>query len=146
MNMAKVLVVDDDKDILKMVQVTLSRAGIDSDTALSAEEGLEKMRTRLYAVVVSDIHMPGMTGVEMVTALKQMSPLVQIIMLTGDAKLPLVIDCIERGAVDFFSKGSAPELLVHAVTGAMERVVRWAGWIGSQSREVASFAAAAGTR
>ncbi len=135
MNGPKILVVDDDEDIVGMVQTKLAGAGLSSDTACTAKEGLALMRKNLYLVVVLDIHMPGMSGVEMISALKQISPLVQVIMLTADASIERVIDCVDRGVVDFFSKSDPLIQMVESVGTALGRGARWASWMGSRSRQ-----------
>ncbi len=133
-NMAKVLVIDDDESIVRLVQATLASAGIDSDAAHSAEEGIAMMRACLYRVVVLDIHMPGISGIEMIGDLKSVSPLVQVIMLTSDSSFQNVVECVGRGAVDFFTK-DAKQLppMAESVSAALARGARWASWLGIHS-------------
>lgn len=130
MSLPKVLVVDDDPDVLDVIRVKLQKVGIATDGADSAEQALSLMRQNLYIAAVADIHMPGQSGAAMVSAFKEISPLVQVIMLTADASMSRVIDCVDRGAVDFFSKNDEPALLVEAVANAIQRGVRWRSWIG----------------
>ena len=127
---AKVIAVDDDPVITHMVRARLESAGIACDVASSAEEALTLMRRNLYFVVVTDIHMPGMSGVELISALKEVSPLVQIIMLTVDACVAQVIQCAERGAVDFLSKDGDYNQIVVTVGAVLARRQRWAEWLG----------------
>lgn len=130
----KVMVVDDDEDIRTLVQTTLSLAGIDSDAAATAEEALERMNENLYSVVALDIHMPGMNGVELISRLKKISPLIQIIMLSSDSSMERVVECMDRGAVDFFTKETHQvPLMVEAIGSALGRGARWASWIGTHS-------------
>ena len=138
MDRKRVLVVDDDNDVLDVVENRLKRAGIPCETSLSAEDALELMGRNLYVVVVSDIHMPGMDGVELIGRLKRMSPLVQIIMLSSDNVLDQVIACADRGAIDFFSKTEGLTGLVQSVQEALDRTDRWAAWMGV--RETAASA------
>lgn len=134
---AKVLVVDDSQTISRLLQSRLAAAGIASDTAHSAEKALQMMERHLYFVVVADIHMPGTDGVALLSSLKRVSPLVQVIMLTGDASLEQVIECADRGAIDFFSKQEPLPPLTEAVAAALARAARWAGWLrqGSTTSE-----------
>ena len=144
MERMRVLAVDDDQDILDLVQSHLQRAGIPSDGATSAEHALKMMEKNLYVVVVADIHMPGIGGVELISALKELSPLVQVIMLTGDTSMLQVVACADRGAVDFFSKSQNHSELVRSVREALERTDRWAGWMGQHHPDGAQPISAAG--
>ncbi len=132
MNPARVLVVDDDESMLRLVRMRLGNAGIAADTALSAEDALTIMRTNLYYVVILDINMPGMSGVEMVEALKQRNPLVQVIMLTVEASFGRVLDCVDRGAVDFFTKTEDLSEMIDSARVSLTRAARWARLIGHQ--------------
>ncbi len=134
MNKNRVMVVDDDESIRALVQKKLEMAGITADAAASAEGGFQAMRDNLYTVVVLDIHMPGMNGPEMIATLKEISPIVQVIMLTSDSSFERVIQCLDRGAVDFFAKEAQQlTLMAEAVSSAMGRGARWASWIGTRS-------------
>lgn len=137
MTRTKVLAVDDDKVVSQLVRFCLERAGIPCDTASSAERALQLMEHNLYSVVVADIHMPGMGGVELISALKAISPLVQIIMLTSDNSMEKVIACADRGAVDFFEKKAGFECLLDSVQNALGRCERWAEWLGAPAQRFA---------
>jgi DNA-binding NtrC family response regulator len=127
-----VLAVDDDISIRQLVHARLEAAGIACDVVESAEQALEMMQRHLYFAVVCDIHMSGMDGVHAISALKEINPLVQIIMLTADASVEQVIACADRGAVDFFSKNGDYAELVDMVTIILNRRERWAQWIGQK--------------
>lgn len=130
MPMSRILVIEDDEDMLDLIRTTLERAGLQSDGATSAERGYELMQRHLYQVAVLDIHLPGQSGVQTINALKRLNPLVQVLMLTSDASIERVIDCIDRGACDFFLKTDNLQPLVEAVTAATSRGARWSSWIG----------------
>jgi len=123
----QVLVVDDDVDVADLVSAKLAAAGISAGTAYSAKDALQQMEQKPYSIVVSDIHMPGMTGVELISALKQFNPLVQVIMRTADATMGRVIDCADRGASDFFSKDDDLSTVIESVRAAQGRVEHWVG-------------------
>jgi phosphoserine phosphatase RsbU/P len=133
MDKARILVVDDDEDVRDMVQMELAKAGFRSDSAATAQEGLAMMEHHLYPVVVLDIHMPGTNGVEMLGSLKQLNSLVQVLMLTSDASMHRVIECMDRGAADFFSKTESMCHLVGGVAAALGRTVRWMSWMGTRA-------------
>lgn len=120
-----VLVVDDDIDVLDLLKAKLSSAGIECDTADSADDALRQVEKQPYSVVISDINMPGMNGVELISALKRHSPLVQVIMRTADPSISRVIECADRGAVDFYSKENDLSLCIESVRAAQRRIDRW---------------------
>lgn len=141
MNSNKVLVVDDDPSIVRLVSARLKKAGLTCDTALSAEEALKLMQQHLYFVVVADLHLPGLSGDKLISALKQISPLTQVVVLTGDASLQQVIACVDRGAVDFFAKSGDYGELVECVESALRRRDRWGECLGQNRFETASAGA-----
>lgn len=138
MSQARVLVVDDDRDMLQMVRMQLARVGIHSDGASTPDEGLAKMERQMYPVAILDIHMPGMSGVDMLEALKRRNSLAQVIMLTSDASMERVIECMDRGAIDFFSKSDPAHMITEAVMSALGRAGRWSNLIGTRGGMVAS--------
>ncbi len=133
-----VLIVDDDKCLATLIKARLGAVGIEPDVAYAADEAIEKMQKNLYGVVLADIHMPGMSGVEMVSALKNANPLVQVIMLTSDVSLGRVIECVDRGAMDFFSKTEDLAALSEAVSSALRRGARWIQHVGASKRKMQS--------
>lgn len=137
----KVLAVDDDPIITQLVRVCLERTEIPCDVASSAEQALQLMQQNLYFVVIADIHMPGMDGVKLISALKEISPLVQVMMLTTDPGMKQVIACADRGAVDFFEKSAGYELLIDSVQTALARRERWADWLGWEAKQAISIGA-----
>ena len=143
MTQARVLIVDDDADILDLVQDRLARAGIPADIATSAERALAMMRENLYVAAVADIHMPGIDGAHLISALKNLSPLVQVIMLTSDSTLRQVVDCADRGAVDFFAKSQNLDDLIQSVRDALQRIDRWMNWMGFRDTQGAEVSATA---
>lgn len=130
MNHVRVLVVDDDPDVLDLVRARLAQAGIATDGAGSGQEALTRMREHLYVVVVADIHMPDISGVKLVSALKEISPLVQVIMLTADSSIQQVVECVDRGVVDFFAKKRDLTDLAQSIRDALLRIDRWMKWLG----------------
>ena len=125
-----VLVVDDDEDVLDMIRLHLTRAGLHADAVTDAESALRKMEQFQYPVVLLDINMPGMSGVELLAALKAQNSLVQVIMLTGHHGIENVIECMDRGATDFFAKSANQEGVAEAVGLALGRSARWLSWLG----------------
>lgn len=121
----RVLVVDDEPIVRSLVSRQFSKLGIAIDQADSAETAQRMMRKSLYHVVICDLNLPGISGVELLPKLKAISPLVQVIMLTGDANLMTVLESLENGAIDFIPKTRDYSLLVQPVCDALARVDRW---------------------
>ena len=84
-----------------------------------------------YNVVITDIKMPGMNGVELMKTLKNINPLCNIIMITGYSNMSYVVDCFSYGAVDYFMKPIEDlDVLVEATQQAIKRIERWRKGMG----------------
>jgi len=90
--------------------------------AFSAEEGLEKLKENQdLDVIVLDVKMPGMNGIDALKEIKTVSPLVEVIMLTGHATIELAVDAMKLGAHDFLMKPFEIEELVLKMQEAAEK-------------------------
>lgn len=97
--MPKVLFVDDDPNILAAYQRQL-RKRYQIDTALAGDRGLKAVaKTGPYAVVVSDLKMPGMNGIQFLSRVREMAPDTVRIMLTGFAEVQTAIDAVNEGNI-----------------------------------------------
>ncbi len=120
------LLVDDDESILDLVRVDLRNAGIHADVACGPHDALEKLATSQYRVVISDVDMPEMSGIELAERVRDLDPLVQVIMLTaGDAPAKLISSRM-AGATDLLSKVHDFARIPAIVADALERSRRWA--------------------
>ncbi len=122
---ARVLIVDDEPTVVAIASRQLNKAGIPVDEAINAEDALQMMRRNLYTVVICDINLPGISGVELLRKLKTLSPMVQVVMLTGHTNIITVLDSFEAGAADFLPKSQDYTQLVKLVNDALGRVDRW---------------------
>jgi DNA-binding response OmpR family regulator len=84
-NSARVLVIDDEAVLRGLLQEMLAAFGYDADVAENGAAGVSRFQERDYATVITDLLMPGMNGLEVVTALRTIDPLINIILLTGSA-------------------------------------------------------------
>ena len=82
---ARILVIDDEAVLRGLLQEMLAAFGYDADVAENGAAGVSLFRERDYATVITDLLMPGMNGLEVVTALRTIDPLINIILLTGSA-------------------------------------------------------------
>jgi two-component system cell cycle response regulator len=101
---AEVLIVDDDASILGVVSEVLEDDGYVVTTASSGEEAVDLLRDNQYALVISDIRLPGINGVEVLDHIKRVSPRTNVIMITSHGSLDTSIDAIKHGAYDYLLK------------------------------------------
>ncbi len=116
------LVVDDDPDTTDSIRDTLRRRGFDAHGFYSADEALEWLKTREAAVVISDVRMPGITGIELANKLRDEYPALRVIILTGAGSLDIAIQAIRAGAFDYISKPVEGDALALAVSRALDHV------------------------
>jgi len=104
----KVLIVDDEKSIVWALEETLLDEGYAVQTAACGEEGLELFRDSLtndpYKVVLTDMRMPGMSGIQLLGKVKELSPVTQVVIITAYGNLDSAVDAIRLGALDFIQK------------------------------------------
>ena len=112
----QVLFVDDEPLVLEGLRRSVHKE-FRSDLAASADEGLEKLRhAGPYAVVVSDMHMPGMDGVEFLATVRILSPDSVRMMLTGDNELDVAMRAVNEGSIfRFLKKPASPEQILEAL-------------------------------
>ena len=99
-----ILVVDDDENIRMVLHQSLEKEGYHVSTAKNAEEALNTLQRSFFHVVITDIMMGEMSGVELLQHIKAMNSLMQIFVMTSHSTLPHVIQCMQGGAYDFFEK------------------------------------------
>jgi response regulator RpfG family c-di-GMP phosphodiesterase len=116
----KILLVDDDSLILEGYRRSLSREFL-METALGAEQALKLAADNgPFAVVVSDMRMPGMDGVQLLSRIKSMSPDTIRVMLTGNAEIETAISAINEGSIfRFLTKPCSKEMMAKTLTAAM---------------------------
>lgn len=100
----RVLLVDDEEAIRLSLSTFLTRSGYDVDTAGSAAQALEMLESGHYALMLSDIRMPGMTGVELVPRALASNPDLAIVMLTAVNDAPTATEALSRGAMGYLTK------------------------------------------
>jgi len=101
--MAKIMVVDDDDGILNLLKRFLVSLGYEAIMADNGEEALERMNER-PEIVILDIMMPGMNGLQVLDKIKEKAPSTEVIVITGLDSTGLGIECLERGAFEFMAK------------------------------------------
>ena len=120
-----ILVVDDDEIIRMVLRQSLEKEGYHVSTANSAEEALNTLQRSFFHVVITDIMMGEMNGVELLLQIKEMNSLMQIYVMTSHGTLPHVIQCMQGGAYDFFEKPLKIEDILISLGEAARRATRW---------------------
>jgi DNA-binding NtrC family response regulator len=117
-----IMLVDDEVPFVETMAKRLGARDIDTLAAFSAEEALENLQANENIdVIVLDIKMPGMNGIDALKEIKKKSPLVEVIMLTGHASIELAIDAMKLGANDFLMKPFDIEELVLKIKTAAKK-------------------------
>lgn len=118
----QVLLVDDEPGILKVLGISLADRGYRVLTAESGEDALRVFHEAGPAVVLTDIKMPGMDGIELLKRIKQENPDTEVIMITGHGEMELAIQSLKYDASDFITKPLRDETLDIALQRALEKI------------------------
>jgi DNA-binding NtrC family response regulator len=121
MEKMKMMLVDDEERYLSTTQKLLSKKGYDVLTASSGSEALEKLNMQNIHVVVLDVKMPGMDGIETLREIKKQFPLVEVIMLTGHATVESAVDGLKSGATDYLMKPADIDDLINKAEEAFAK-------------------------
>ncbi len=116
---AKIMVVDDEKRICENVAKILTKNDYEVYHALSAEEALEKMAMESFSLLISDIVMPGMNGLELLKLVKNQWPLTKMLIFTAYAATNTAAQAIRLGALDYIPKPFTPDELRSSVSQAL---------------------------
>ena len=119
----KILIVDDEEDVLELVDFNLTRNGYQTTAAITGEDALKKARLELPDLIILDLMLPGIDGLEVCKKLKADSKTGQIpvIMLTAKGEESDIITGLELGADDYVTKPFSPKVLVARVRRILQR-------------------------
>src|SRR5918998_5576706 len=117
----RVLVVDDDSVLRKLITDQVGRMGFDSHPASSGEEALDTLSKSDFDVVLLDIRMPGLSGLEALREIRKMEDPPEVIMLTADTSLTTGIEAMRLGAYDYLTKPAALEEIEAVIRKADEK-------------------------
>jgi len=115
-----VLVIDDEPVVCNSLRRILSRRGHRVDQALVPDEGLDKIEANRYDLVLLDLRMPGKSGLELLTTIKERWPETKVIIVTGYASIESAIEATRRGASHYIAKPFTPEEVTRAATAVFE--------------------------
>ncbi|MCH2174630.1 MAG: protein kinase [Lentisphaeria bacterium] len=102
--MKSILIVDDEKEICEILKRLLRNENHIIFTAQSGEEGLEVINSQQIDLLITDIVMPGISGIDLLKAVRKASPTLPVIMISGHAKVEDAVKCFQQGAIDFITK------------------------------------------
>lgn len=117
----RILLIDDEQDILDVVGLALKDAGYHVSTAPHGEAGLAACVDDPPHIVITDIRMPGMNGIEVLGRIKERHPEIEVIVATAFAEMELAVQALQLDASDFITKPIAAEALLVAVERAKQR-------------------------
>jgi two-component system, cell cycle response regulator len=119
--MERILVVEDDSFFREVFQELLREEGYEVDSAASGAEALEKLTKKEYHVVVTDLVMEGLSGLDLLSRVKQNDPAIEVILVTGHANVETAIYALKNGARDYLVKPINHDELKHTVALCIEQ-------------------------
>lgn len=117
----RVLVVDDEADFIETVVKRLQRRNLYVEGVLSGEEAVEKVKAGRFDVVLLDVKMPKMSGIEALRRIKEARPLIEVVMLTGHATVESGIEGMKLGAFDYLLKPMELDKIFEKLKDAYEK-------------------------
>lgn len=115
------LFVDDEEEFLATVLKRLKKRNLEVMGANSGEEALEVLKSRHVDIVVLDVRMPGMDGIQTLRQIKKGFPLVEVLMLTGHANMEVAVEGMELGAFDYLMKPVEIDELLYKLQDAYKK-------------------------
>lgn len=120
-NMARILIVDDERSIRRTLREILEFEKYEVDEATDGMEGLVKLKKNKYDIVLLDIKMPKMDGMEVLDRLPVVAPDTPVIMISGHATIDTAVEAVKRGAFDFISKPPDLNRLLITLRNALDK-------------------------
>lgn len=117
----KILVIDDERGLREGCRRALTRHGFAVDVAATGQEGLDKLRQGPYGVVLLDVMMPDISGIELLQIIGEHDPDIVCVIITGYATVELAVEAMKLGAYDFIAKPFSDDNLLLAVNKAVEK-------------------------
>jgi DNA-binding NtrC family response regulator len=120
-NKPSVLIVDDEDRFRSTMRKLLTAEGLEASTCGSATQALDELKKNHYDVVILDVRMPEMSGVEALPKIKEIDPDIEVIVLTGHASVETAKSIIRNGAYDYLLKPYSIETLLEKIENAYDR-------------------------
>jgi len=116
-----VLIVDDEKNIRLTLSQSLEPLGLELDTAVNGEEALAKLKEKNFGLILLDLRMPGMDGMEVLRQVSRLRPDIRIIIITAHGTVDSAVEAMKLGAVDFIQKPFSPTEIRDLVSRVIDR-------------------------
>lgn len=116
--MAKILLVEDDKNLLKILSFYLSEEGFEVEVANNGEDAFSKATTQNFDILITDVKMPKMNGIELLKEIKKVNPETAVIVMTAYGSIEDAVIAIKEGAEDYLTKPISKETLLLSVEKA----------------------------
>ena len=116
-----IILIDDEKAMLRSVEQWLNLSNFSVTAFSNARSAYESLTADFTGVIVSDIKMPDMDGLALLSAVKELDPEIPVILMTGHGDVPMTVKAMKQGAYDFLEKPFSPERLADIVTRAFEQ-------------------------
>lgn len=117
----QILLIDDEQESCKALSLLLNRAGYSVESCLSGEKALELLRKQSFELIISDLFLPGVSGIDILKQVKEDSPQTCVILITGNASAETAVEAMKEGAFDYISKPFNFERLKLQVAKALEK-------------------------
>ncbi|HAU36420.1 MAG TPA: response regulator [Phycisphaerales bacterium] len=116
-----VLIVDDEKNIRLTLSQALETLQLEIDTAVNGEEALAKLEAKRFGLILLDLKMPGMDGMEVLRRVRETRPDIKVIIITAHGTIDSAVEAMKLGAVDFIQKPFAPKEIRELATKVLDR-------------------------
>lgn len=117
----RILIVDDEKNIRMTITQALEDMDVDIDTAVNGEEALAKLEEENFGLLLLDLRMPGIDGIEVLEKLSNDRPDIKVILITAHGTIDIAVDAMKKGAIDFIQKPFTPEEIRDHVSRFIEK-------------------------
>ena len=121
--MPNILIIDDERAIRNVLKEILSNEGFTVEEASDGEEGLKKFTTGPYDVVLCDIKMPKLDGIEFLQKVIESNSEVPVIMISGHGNIETAVDAVKKGAFDYISKPPDLNRLLITIRNALDKTI-----------------------
>jgi two-component system NtrC family response regulator len=117
----RILLIDDDRSLCKVMEFNLQEQGYQVDTTSTGEQGLARFKEQDYHLVITDMKMPGIDGMQVLKELRKTKPQPMVIMITAFASVGMAVEAMKLGAYDYITKPINLEEFNLMVRHALER-------------------------
>ena len=118
---SRILVVDDELSMREFLSILIEGEGYEAATAANAEDALSQLENGCFDLVISDVHMPGLNGIELLARIKTMAPGAAVLMMTAFSAADQAVEAMKLGAYDYISKPFKVEEIKILIRNALEK-------------------------